>query len=116
MKGQMSIKPANGEISVLFKGRVVAKSQEAVVLTEDDLPAVFYLPRASLIAARLEAYARRSHCPVKGQASYYTLVTPEGRAERAVMSYEAPYEEAVLIARLIAFDPERVDKIVFQPF
>lgn len=116
MKGQMRIEPANGEISVLFKGRVVAKSDEAVMLMEDDLPAVFYLPRASLTGARLEAYARRSHCPTKGQASYYTLVTPEGRAERAVTSYEAPYEEAALIARLIAFDPERIDRIVFRPF
>jgi uncharacterized protein (DUF427 family) len=60
--------------------------------------------------ARLAPAARRTVCPWKGDASYFSL---EG-AENAVWSYESPKAEVAAIAGRLAFYPDKVDAIVAE--
>ena len=71
---------------------------------------VFYLPRRDVKMERLVPTTHRTHCPFKGDASYFTL--SNGRtSENAVWSYEQPYDEVSLIKDRLAFYPDRVDSI-----
>jgi uncharacterized protein (DUF427 family) len=47
--------------------------------------------------------------PHKGEASYWSIDTAGQRAENAVWSYEHPKEVAAPVARLLAFDWDKVD-------
>ena len=61
--------------------------------------------------ALFQRTAHTTHCPYKGDASYFTL-TVDGRvSENAAWSYEAPYPAMAEIAELLAFYPGRVERI-----
>ena len=53
----------------------------------------------------------RTHYRSKGDASYFSIVTPEGRRENAAWSYETPIANVARIAGYLAFYPDRVDAI-----
>lgn len=76
---------------------------------------MYYVPRADVDMDRLtRTAARRTHCPFKGGASYFTLSSRNGRvASDAVWSYETPYDEVMSIRERLAFYPNKVDSIVF---
>jgi uncharacterized protein (DUF427 family) len=61
--------------------------------------------------ARLERSTHSSHCPFKGDASYFHLRTEDGLIENAVWSYETPLESAMKIKGYLAFYASRVDRI-----
>ena len=100
-----------GRVVVRFGGEVVADSRAALRLDETGCEPVFYLPRADVRGAALQPSTHTSHCPFKGDASYWTLRT--GTAERvdAAWSYEQPLDAVAAIAGCIAFYPHRVDSI-----
>ncbi|MFZ0109827.1 MAG: DUF427 domain-containing protein, partial [Pseudolabrys sp.] len=53
----------------------------------------------------------RTHCPYKGDASYFSIDADGRSAENAVWSYEQPYPAMAQIKDYLAFYPSRVDKI-----
>ena len=52
--------------------------------------------------------ARSTHCPFKGDASYFTLKDGSAEAANAVWSYEAPFPAVAEIAGHLAFYPDKV--------
>jgi uncharacterized protein (DUF427 family) len=51
-----------------------------------------------------------THCPYKGDASYFTIVGEDGtRVENAVWSYETPFPAMKEIAGYLAFYPNKVE-------
>jgi uncharacterized protein (DUF427 family) len=59
---------------------------------------------------RLSRTSRRSHCPFKGDAAYYTV--SNGRtAENAVWTYEHPFDKMRVIKEYLAFYPNKMDSI-----
>ena len=56
-----------------------------------------------------EPTTRHSHCPFKGEASYFTLSVEGREARNAVWSYEAPLPGAAAIAGHLAFYPDEVE-------
>lgn len=60
---------------------------------------------------RLAPTAHASHCPYKGDASYFSIAAGGKTAENAVWSYEQSYPAMAEIAGYVAFYPSRVDKI-----
>src|SRR5690349_2160307 len=98
-------------IRVHFGGRVVAQSTRALTLQEARYPPVQYIPREDADMSALTRTARRTHCPYKGDASYFTLSAGGRTAENAVWSYEQPFPAVSEIAGHLAFYPDRVDAI-----
>ncbi len=98
-------------VRVIHGGITVADTLAAVTLLEAGYPEVFYIPRADVNMARLERSSSVSHCPHKGEASYFHLRTEDGRVEDAAWSYEAPFEAASRIKGYLAFYASRVDRI-----
>ena len=52
-----------------------------------------------------------SHCPYKGDASYFSISAGGKTAENAVWSYEQPFPAMAEIKDHLAFYPNRVDSI-----
>ena len=98
-------------IRVVLGGTIVAETTRALTLREGSYPPVFYIPRADVQLDLFDRTERHSHCPYKGDASYYT-VTGGGLARRdAAWSYEAPFPAVKEIAGHMAFYPNKVDAI-----
>ncbi|WGS49256.1 DUF427 domain-containing protein [Paraburkholderia sp. D15] len=107
----ISIAGNRHRLRVIHGGVTMADTQAALTLSETGLPDVFYFPRADVNMARLERSAHTSHCPFKGDASYFHLRTEDGLVENAVWSYEAPLGPAQQIKGYLAFYASRVDRI-----
>ncbi|WP_375455054.1 DUF427 domain-containing protein [uncultured Methylobacterium sp.] len=100
-----------GRVRVMLNGVAVAESRNALSLTEAHYPPVLYIPRADADLAHFKPSARSSHCPYKGDASYFDLVVAGVHRPNAVWSYEAPFPAVAGIAGHLAFYPDRVDAI-----
>ena len=73
-------------------------------LEEGNYPPVYYLPRKDVKMERLIRTSHTTHCPHKGDATYYSLCN--GRTARnAVWSYEQPLEQVKAIKDHLAFYP-----------
>jgi uncharacterized protein (DUF427 family) len=107
----ITITPNPKRLRVTFAGQVVAETTRALTLQEASYPAVQYIPREDADPALLKRTERSTHCPYKGDASYYSIEAAGRRAENAIWSYETPYPAMAQIAGHLAFYPDRVDRI-----
>jgi uncharacterized protein (DUF427 family) len=107
----ISIEPTTGRVRVVFNGQVVADTTRAVTLRESSYPPVFYVPREDARMPLLERTERTTHCPYKGDASYYSIRVGDRVAQDAIWSYEHPYGAVAAIDHRLAFYPDRVDAI-----
>lgn len=107
----ITISPTRGRVQVKFGGHLIADSTRAVTMREASYPPVQYIPREDVRMDLLQASAHRTHCPYKGDASYFSLKAGEKSAENAVWSYATPYPAVAEIAGRLAFYPDRMDSI-----
>jgi uncharacterized protein (DUF427 family) len=98
-------------VRVIHQGVTFADTHGALTLSETGCPDVFYFPRADVNMARLERSTHTSHCPFKGEASYFHLRTEDETIRDAVWSYEHPLERVKQIAGYLAFYESSVDRI-----
>ena len=103
---RIATKAAAVRVRVTLKGELIADTRDALVLEEAKYPPVYYIPRKDAKMERLERSHHRTHCPFKGDASYFSL---KGGPENAVWSYEQPYDEMRAIKDLLAFYPDKVN-------
>jgi uncharacterized protein (DUF427 family) len=109
----VSTRPSSRHVRVSYQGEVIADTRDAVELHEDAgpgkktvAPVVYYVPRKDVQMERLVRTEHASHCPFKGDASYFSV---KGGADNAVWSYETPYDEMMAIKDRLAFYPDRFD-------
>jgi uncharacterized protein (DUF427 family) len=98
-------------VRVTFAGRVIADTAQALTLKEASYKPVHYIPRADTKMDLLQPTAHASHCPYKGDASYFSISADGHLAENAVWSYQQPYPAMAEIKDYLAFYPDRVDSI-----
>jgi len=109
---RVSAKPSQARVQVSFKGEVIADSRDAVELHESMssssvlAPVVYYIPRKDVKMERLARTAHSTHCPFKGDASYFSVA---GGPENAVWSYEQPFDEMLALKERLAFYPDKFD-------
>lgn len=98
-----------GRVQVLFEGHSIATSDDVIVLREAGHDPVRYFPREHVAMAFLRKTDKVTHCPYKGQASYYTIMRDRQIIENAIWSYEDPLPGVSQIAGRLAFYPEHFD-------
>ncbi|WP_071675093.1 DUF427 domain-containing protein [Nioella nitratireducens] len=108
MDRHIKIHKAKGTWVVRAGGAVLGESQNALELTEGNYPPVIYFPREDIGMAFLDTSETTSHCPFKGDATYYSIVTKSTVIKNAAWSYDAPNEEVAAIAGYLAFYPNLV--------
>ncbi len=107
----ITITPNPHRIRVMLGGTIVAETMRALTLREGAMAPVQYIPREDAEMDLLERTEHRTHCPHKGDASYYSLTAGGVERANAVWSYEAPFPKVAAIAGYLAFYPSKVDAI-----
>jgi uncharacterized protein (DUF427 family) len=107
----ITISPNDKRVRVTFAGRVIADTARALTLKEASYKPVLYIPRADADMSLLTPTDHHTHCPYKGDASYFTIRGDGRNGENAVWSYERPFPAMAEIKDHLAFYPDRVDKI-----
>jgi uncharacterized protein (DUF427 family) len=100
---RIDIKPHGGHALAVWQGVVIADSVRAVVLEESRHAPVIYFPRADVRMDLMRKTSHQTHCPFKGDASYFSLKSGQATAENAVWSYENPISKAAGIRGYLAF-------------
>ena len=106
---RITTRPSQKHVRVEAGGQVLAESDRAVELDETGLPTRYYLPREDVRTEFLMPSPTRSHCPFKGDATYFSAPG----VKDAFWVYEAPSEEdARPIAGMLSPWPGRVEVLV----
>ncbi|MEL7100180.1 MAG: DUF427 domain-containing protein [Pseudomonadota bacterium] len=103
MADHISIRTAPGTWTVRAGGAVIAESSKALELSEGDYPFVIYFPRDDIAMPFLDATDHSTHCPHKGDASYFSVVTKSTTLTNAAWSYEDPKDGVARIKDHVAF-------------
>ena len=93
---------------VRASGAVLGESAEALELSEGSYAPVIYFPRKDIGMSFLEQTETVTHCPHKGDATYFTVSGPDGEIKDAAWSYEAPLDQVTEIAGHLAFYTDKV--------
>ncbi len=108
---RVDVHESSRRVKITSDGTVVARSERPKLLFETGMPARVYVPRADVAAGVLAPADKRTVCPYKGQASYWSL---PGIAD-AAWSYEAPLPEAIKVQGHVCFDAEGVEIDLGEP-
>ncbi|MGB5441968.1 MAG: DUF427 domain-containing protein [Gammaproteobacteria bacterium] len=100
---QVSVEPCAKRVRVVFSGETIADSMDAIILHETRLPPVYYFPRKDVRMDLLRRTEHHTHCPFKGNASYWSIATGNQVADNVVWAYEDPLEDGQQIKGYLAF-------------
>jgi uncharacterized protein (DUF427 family) len=95
-------------VRVTAGGVVIADTTHALTLKEASYPPVQYVPRGDANMALLQRSGRTTHCPYKGDASYYSVVADGKMLENSSWTYETPFPAMAEISGHLAFYPDKV--------
>jgi uncharacterized protein (DUF427 family) len=98
-------------IKVVLAGEVVAETRRPRLLFETGLPTRYYIPSVDVRTELLTPTSTKTHCPYKGEASYWTARVGDREFQDIVWSYPTPIPESPKLERLLCFYNEKVDAI-----
>lgn len=104
---RITIEPAPQQMRARIRGGILADSKNALILREAGLPPRVYFPEKDVEAGYLSPTTLTTHCPHKGDASYWTVEYDGEVAENAVWSYKEPLAGVSQIAGHLAFDESK---------
>jgi uncharacterized protein (DUF427 family) len=87
-------------------GTTVLDTTRAKLLYESGIAPRLYAPLEDYASDALERTDHTTHCPFKGDATYWTVA----RRENALWGYEAPIDDAPWLAGHAALYPDQVDE------
>ena len=108
-QARVRLEPNPRRIRVFFGGQAVADSSQTMYLFETGHLPVYYFPREDVRFGLLEPSSHQTHCPWKGDASYYDVVVGDRRAQDAVWAYPTPIDSVAELKDYIAFSWNAVD-------
>ncbi|WP_421859114.1 DUF427 domain-containing protein [Oricola sp.] len=97
----MRIKPVSGAVRVTRGDRVLAQSAKAIRVMEtgrDVYDPVIYIPSGDVSDALHAVPGKTTHCPLKGDASYFAL-----DGEEIAWTYGEPFDWAHELAGHVGF-------------
>lgn len=103
----MRLKPVPRRIRVLKDSQVLADTEAALRLTEvgrDIYDPVFYIPEADMQVDLVPIIGKSTHCPLKGDASYFA----HRGNEPIAWTYDRPLAATGILKGLVAFYPDQV--------
>lgn len=89
----ITVEQGDTHVRVVQDGQVVAESRRPLLLHETGLPVRYYLPPQDVRTDLLTPSDTTTHCPFKGDASYWSL--PD--APDLVWAYPEPKDEVAEI-------------------
>jgi uncharacterized protein (DUF427 family) len=104
----IKVTPQPGTVAVYAGDTEIARSTRAKALDEPPYATAIYIPFEDIHFEQLQKTAHSTHCPYKGDASYWSALPSGEKGANAMWAYEHPYDEMTGIANHGAFYPDRV--------
>ena len=104
----ISLEASPRRIRAMFENHVIADSDDVLVLREASYPPVYYFPKDHVEMGFFGRTDHSTHCPYKGDATYWTLTMDGDIAENVAWSYESPFPSVEPIEGRLAFYPDKV--------
>ncbi|RWP19331.1 MAG: DUF427 domain-containing protein [Mesorhizobium sp.] len=104
----ITVESYNGTVTVRAGDTVIASSRRAKLLTEPPYPGVLYIPFEDIDFDQLRKTEFSTHCPYKGDASYWSVLPAAEAGKDAMWAYEQPFDEMIEIRNHCAFYPNKV--------
>jgi uncharacterized protein (DUF427 family) len=101
--------PSPRRVRVEFGGEIIADSTRVMMARETGHTPVYYFPMADVRTDLMAPTDHGTHCPYKGDASYWTIKAGGKDAENAMWSYRDPYDESAAMKDYCAFYWGRMD-------
>lgn len=98
-------------IRIELAGKTVADTTDAVMLHESNMLPVYYLPLDDVRQDLIEPTDHSTHCPFKGDASYWSITVGDTVAENVIWGYPKPNEELPVLKGKVAFYLDRMDAV-----
>ncbi len=105
----VELDPSPRRVRVVIDGETIADSTRMTLMRETRHLPVYYFPMADVRMDLMARTGHGTHCPFKGDASYWTLKLGDREVENLMWSYERPYDEKPELAGHAAFYWDRVD-------
>ncbi|MFG6177824.1 DUF427 domain-containing protein [Halomonas sp. THAF12] len=105
---RITLHPHTRRVRILAGDTLIADSRNAIELQEKGYPHRHYIPKEDVDMAKLSISSTVTHCPFKGDSTYYSL--PD--IADVAWSYERPIDDMQAIAGRLAFDTDKVAEIV----
>lgn len=106
---RIEFEPSPRWVRVVFNGETIADSRRVMLMRESGRMPVYYFPPEDVRTDLLLPTERQTHCPYKGDASYWSVKVGDQVAENAVWSYLDPLAEQAAIKGYMAFYWKKVD-------
>jgi uncharacterized protein (DUF427 family) len=97
-------------VRVFFGGETIADSKRAKLVRESEVLPAYYFPKQDVRSDLFIPSAFKTQCPVKGEASYWSIRVGGQSAESAAWSYLSPTPAASALKDHFAFDWPKMDK------
>ncbi|HUF41857.1 MAG TPA: DUF427 domain-containing protein [Verrucomicrobiae bacterium] len=97
-------------VRVFFGDEAIADSKRVKLVRESDTLPVYYFPKEDVRTDLFVPSAYRTECPLKGEASYWSVRSGGKSAENAAWCYSNPTAVASVIKDHFAFDWPKMDK------
>ncbi|MCX5531165.1 DUF427 domain-containing protein [Streptomyces sp. NBC_00006] len=101
----ITVEQGSEHVRVVHDGQVVAESSRPLVLKETGCPVRYYLPPEDVRTELLTPSNTTTHCPFKGDASYWSLPG----AQDLVWAYPEPKAEVAAVKDHLCFYETQVD-------
>jgi uncharacterized protein (DUF427 family) len=85
-------------MKAIWKGKVIAESDKTIIIESNH-----YFPRNSISSEYFSKSDTTTHCPWKGDASYFSVTVDGETNQDAAWYYPAPKEAANEISGMVAF-------------
>ncbi|MEQ8349047.1 MAG: DUF427 domain-containing protein [Sneathiellaceae bacterium] len=108
---KVEISPSNKRVRAVLNGIAIADTTNALVMEESGYPPVYYIPLTDIRMELATETEHHTHCPFKGEASYWSFAAIGVSAENAAWGYKMPFDEVRGLKGHLAFYPAKVDKL-----
>ncbi len=109
MTHRVEYEPSPRRVRAVLRGETIVDSTDVLLVRETGHTPVYYFPRDDVAMERLSSTEKRTHCPWKGDACYWTITTEGHAAENAAWAYRDPLPQASALQDRIAFYWQSLD-------
>jgi uncharacterized protein (DUF427 family) len=106
---RVDVHASSRPVVVRAGGTVVARSSRPKLVFETGLEPRVYIPHEDVTPGVLEPSERRTSCPYKGEARYWSVKAGGSTLQDVAWTYDHPLSEAAKAAGHVSFDGEGVE-------
>ena len=111
---QIQMRNLMGKLEIYCADVLIASTFTAIELLESKLKPALYVPTDAFDQACLRPSDTQTHCPFKGDASYWSVEVPGRRVKDAFWYYPQPFDEVADLSNFAGVYQDRVDQLLLD--